>query len=348
MTIRRDLSDPTQEPLAAPMRMRDVARVVGVSSMTVSRALRQDASIAPATRAAVLEAVAALGYVPDQMAGALSSRRSGFVAALIPSLNNPHFSLTAQALSDTLQDAGLQLLLGYTNYRREREVELVAAMLRRKPEGMILTHDGHASETRALLARARIPVVQIWDRPDDPIGHVVGFSNSDAMRDLVLALAAKGYRRIAYLGESDDEGTRGAARRAGYREAVASLGMEARISLVGMLPATMSDGEEALTRLLTAWPTVDCVACVSDPLAFGVMAACRRRGLSVPGDLAVAGFGDFEIGRIAQPTISTVAVDAGEIGRLSGELVVAALGGSAGQGQQSISIATVVTLRESA
>ncbi len=330
------------------MRMSDVAKVVGVSAMTVSRALKADASVAPATRTAVLEAIAKLGYVPDQVAGALSSRRSGFVAALIPSLNNPHFSLTAQSLSDRLQDAGLQLLLGYTNYEREREAELVRTMLRRKPEGMILTHDGHAPETRALLTKARIPVVQIWDLPPAPFGHVVGFSNSNAMRDLVLELAAKGYRKIGYLGETDDEGTRGAARRAGYRSAVAELGMPERITAIGALPATMSDGEKGFAQLMAVWPEVDCIVCVSDPLAFGVIGACRRRGLSVPGDVAVAGFGDFEIGRVSQPAITTVAVDAAEIGRASGEIVVRALESSSLIDNSHVDIGTRVTMRESA
>ncbi len=81
------------------MRMRDIAKAVGVSTMTVSRALRADASVAPATREAILQAVQQLGYVPDLAAGGLSSRRSRFVAILVPSLNNPHFSETVLGLS---------------------------------------------------------------------------------------------------------------------------------------------------------------------------------------------------------------------------------------------------------
>ncbi|WP_376989500.1 LacI family DNA-binding transcriptional regulator [Bosea sp. R86505] len=347
MTIRPEHRQSEIAKADGPMRMRDVARVVGVSSMTVSRALRQDTSIAPATRAAVLEAIAALGYVPDQMAGALSSRRSGFVAALIPSLNNPHFSLTAAALSDTLQAAGLQLLLGFTEYDRDRETALVRAMLQRKPEGIILTHDGHAAETKALLSRARIPVVQIWDLPVEPIDHVVGFSNTNAMQALVLALGSKGYRRLTYIGEVDDAGSRGAARREGYLNAMQQLGFEPRILTAGAPPVTMTDGAAALEMLLARFPDTDCAVCVSDPLAFGLAMACLRRGIAVPGNLAIAGFGDFEIGRISRPTISTVAVDASEIGRKAGNVVLSALAGQHPVNRNDTEIATFVKLRES-
>lgn len=298
------------------MRMRDVAKAVGVSAMTVSRALREDASIAPATRKAVLEAIQRLGYVPDMAAGSLSSRRSGFVAVLVPSLNNPHFSETVLALSRLLEDSGLQLLIGDTDYRREREEDLVRAFLARKPEAIILTPDGHTPQTLRLLRAAKVPVIEMWETPDTPVQHVVGFSNRLAMRDLVATLASTGYRRITFIGETDDAGTRGMARREGYLDALRQSGLGApRLCHLGRPPATMSDGETALGFVQERFPDTDLVVCVSDPLAFGVISACRRRGVSVPGDIAVAGFGDFEISRISKPTITTVAVSPSSMAR---------------------------------
>ncbi len=264
--------------------------MVGVSTMTVSRALRADASVAPATREAVLEAVHRLGYVPDLAARGLSSRRSRFVATLVPSLNNPHFSETVLALSKRLDTVGLQLLIGDTDYRREREEALVRAFLARKPETIILTSDGHTPQTLKLLRNAKVPVVEMWEEPPEPIQHVVGFSNRAAMRTLVTELAHSGYRRITFVGETEDEGTRGAARRVGYVEALAALGLgEPRICGLGRPPAMMSDGEQALSLVLERFPDTDLVVCVSDPLAFGLIAACQRRGMVVPRDLAVAG-----------------------------------------------------------
>lgn len=312
------------------MRMQDVARKLGISAMTVSRALKADSSVAPATRAAVLKAIEELGYVPNQIAGSLSSRRSGFAAVLVPSLNNPHFSETVLGLAAILETKGLQLLIGNTHYDKKQEIALVRAFLARKPEAIILTADGHEPAIARMLAKARIPVVEIWDLPRNPIQHVVGFSNRDAMHGLITTLIQEGFRRITYLGEADDDNTRGASRRTGYCEAMQEHGLEPRLCSIGRPPATMSDGEYGLNVVLSAYPDTELVACVSDPLAFGVIAACQRRGILVPRDLAVSGFGDFEIAHVAVPDITTVQIDARLIGQKAGEIVATSIDAAMG------------------
>lgn len=305
------------------MRMQDVARRLGISTMTVSRALRADTRVAPGTREAVLKAIEDLGFVPNQIAGSLSSKRSGIAAILVPSLNSPHFSETVLALNEALASKGIQLLIGNTEYSRTKEESLLRAFLARKPEAVVLTSDGHAPGLSKLLARAKVPVIQIWGMPEKPIQHVVGFSNCRAMFDLVTRLIETGYRRITYLGEHGDEGTRGAERRQGYIEALQAQGLPVQLCHVGPPPAKMSDGEAGLNRVLAAYPDTDLIVCVSDPLAFGVMSAAVRRGLSVPSQLAVCGFGDFEIARISNPPITTVGIDAGDIGRQAARLILA-------------------------
>jgi len=119
--------------------MRDVARIAGVSTMTVSRVLGQPDMVARATRDRVQKAIAELGYVPDMIASSLSSQKSGFIAAIVPTLNNINFAETAGGLSDTLKMAGFQLLIGYTNYILEEEEALIRTMLARRPEGIVLT-----------------------------------------------------------------------------------------------------------------------------------------------------------------------------------------------------------------
>jgi LacI family gluconate utilization system Gnt-I transcriptional repressor len=291
--------------------------------MTVSRALKPGSPVAQETRERVLRIVAKLGYVPDDIAGGLSSKRSGFVAVLVPSLNNPHFADTVGSLADTIGPSGLQILIGHTDYRPEQEERVIETMLRRRPEMIVLTYDGHTPRARRLLEGAAIPVIEIWERPRDPIGHVVGFSNRAAARALTAHLVGKGYRRIVFLGESNDRGTRGAERRKGVRDGLGAAGLDAdRTMAFSPPPITMTQGAEALSQLLATWPDADAVICVSDPCAFGVLAECQRRGIAVPGRLAVAGFGDFEIARCSVPSISTVGVDAVAIGRQTGELIL--------------------------
>ena len=308
------------------IKMQDVARTAGVSAMTVSRALKRDGVVSPATRRRILKVVKDLGYVPDQIAGSLSSKRSGFVALLVPSLNNPHFADTAHALAETLQASGLQILIGYTNYETRREETLLAELLKRRPEAIVVVADGHSRRSRDILLGSGIPVVHIWDWPSRPIGHVVGFSNEDATFELVRYVAERGYRRLAYLGETSDKGTRGARRRLGFIRAIEQLDLgEVRLHDQAPPPISMLQGRAALPEMLKRWPDIDGIVCVSDPAAFGILTEAQAMGLRVPSELAVVGFGDFEVGRCCTPALTTVAVNGADIGREAGELLLEVL-----------------------
>lgn len=317
--------DPGQAPRPAPT-MADVARRAGVSAMTVSRALKGAGTVSDLTRRRILRAVDDLGYVLDRTAGTLSSRRSGFVAVLIPSLNNSNFSDTAGGIGRRLEGSGLEMLLGATGYDRGREEDLIAALLRRRPEGMVVTGGSHTERARLLLGAAGIPVVEMWDLPPEPIGHVVGFSNAAAAAALVHHLHARGYRAIGYIGGSTDRDTRGSDRRRGYERAVRDLGLPQGLTVAcGSPPIAMDQGSEAVVRLLERSPETDAVVCVSDLSAFGALSECQRRGWSVPGRLAIAGFGDFELSRSCHPRLTTVSVDAPAIGDGVGDLLLRAI-----------------------
>ncbi len=302
--------------------MRDVARAAGVSRMTVSRALKKDSPISKETRDRILKIVREMNYVPDQMAGSLTTKRSGFVAVLVPSLNNLHFAETVQALTEELEKIDQQVLLGYTDYSAAREEQLVETMLRRRPEAIVLSYDGHSPRTAALLADANVPVIELWERPQDPIGYTIGFSNRKAAADMTTALIARGYRNIAFLSEDEDDWTRGAQRFKGYVDAMTAAGLSAhRVMKIGKPPLSIEDGAAAAGPMLTAFPDTDCIFCVSDAPAFGVLSAIKSMGKSVPNDIGVAGFGNFEVSRFSSPTISTVTVDPKVIGRASGQLI---------------------------
>jgi LacI family gluconate utilization system Gnt-I transcriptional repressor len=313
---------------SGPARMSDVARLAGVSKMTVSRVLAGH-SVALATRERVQQAIDELGYVADAAAGALSSGRSEFVAVLVPSLASSNFSDTVRGLTAALEPQGLQLLLGDTDYDLDREERLVRSMLRHQPRCVALTGAQHTAATRTLLVRSGIPVVEMWDLPSDPIDAVVGFSNAKAAREMVRYLQARGYRRIGFIGGAGDLDRRGYERLKGYRQEIRALSLDA---------------------LLDQWPDTDAVMCVSDMSAFGAIMQCHRRGLSVPDDIAVAGFGNFEVSACSHPTITTVSVDAHGIGYRTGETLLAALNGHRAQDRAhtKVNIDYTVIARESA
>ena len=165
--------------------MADVARVAGVSPMTVSRAFKADSSVSEATREAILKAADELGYVFDSTASSLRSQRTDFVAVTIPSINNANFADTVRGLSDGLKARGLQILLGTTDYDMAEEERLIEQLLRRRPEAIVVTGGKHTARARRMLENAGIPVIETWDLPETPIGHVVGFSNAEAVKGMV-------------------------------------------------------------------------------------------------------------------------------------------------------------------
>ena len=290
--------------------------------MTVSRALRDDSPVNKDTRARILQVVREMNYVPDQMAGSLTTKKSGFVAVLVPSLNNLHFAETVQALTDVLEEFGHQILLGYTNYSASREEKLIETMLRRRPEAVVLSYDGHSDRTLQLLTDAQIPVVELWERPEEPVNHTIGFSNRAAAAAMTRTLLGQGYTRIVFLSEGGDDWTRGAARRAGYLDAIAEVSdLEPRVMQTGKPPLSIEQGAAVVPDLLQRFPDADCIFCVSDMAAFGVQSRLMALGHAVPDDIGVAGFGNFEVSRFASPAISTVVVDPHRIGRETGALI---------------------------
>jgi len=302
--------------------MTDVARVAGVSPMTVSRAFKPGALVNDQTRARILEAAEHLGYVFDSTASNLRSQKTDFVAVTIPSLNNANFADTVGALNEGLQARGLQILLGYTNYDIHEEERLVAQLLRHKPQAVIVTGGRHTPRTRHLLLSAAVPVIETWDLPETPLGHVVGFSNADAVQAMVDHFVRKGLTRIAFIGGDADRDTRGLDRRRGFVAAMQRHRLEAtRLIAAGPPPISMREGAEAMHRLLDSAPDTEAVICVSDLSAFGALSACQRRGIDVPGQISIAGFGNYEVGAICVPSITTIDPLPRQIGAFAAELL---------------------------
>jgi LacI family gluconate utilization system Gnt-I transcriptional repressor len=314
-------------PRKAPT-MADVARLAGVSQMTVSRAFKADTSVSGPTREAILAAADSLGYVFDSTASNLRSQRTDFVAVTIPSINNANFADTVRGLSEGLKPRGLQILLGTTDYDTAEEERLIEQLLRRRPEAIVVTGGRHTERARRLLENAAIPVVETWDLPDRPIGHVVGFSNAQAARGMVDHFVSRGLDRIAFIGGDASRDTRGADRRAGFVAAMQAHGLDAtRLVAAGTPPISMREGALAMARLLDSLPDTQAVICVSDLSAFGALTECQRRGLDVPGRMSIGGFGDYEIAAVSVPTLTTINPFPREIGARTAALVLDVLDG---------------------
>jgi LacI family transcriptional regulator, gluconate utilization system Gnt-I transcriptional repressor len=327
--------------------MADVARVAGVSPMTVSRAFKADSSVSDATRQAILQAAETLGYVFDSTASSLRSQRTDFVAVTIPSINNANFAETVRGLSESLKPRGLQILLGATDYDTAEEERLIEQFLRRRPEAIVVTGGKHTPRARRLLESAGIPVIETWDLPQNPIGHVVGFSNAAAVRGMVDHFVARGLTRIAFIGGDADRDTRGTDRRAGFISAMQGHGLDpTRLIAAGPPPISMREGATAMGLLLDTLPDTQAVIAVSDLSAFGALTECQRRSIPVPARIRIAGFGDYEIAGISVPTLTTINPFPREIGTRTAELILQVLDGET-TAPRNIAITPELLIRQS-
>ena len=285
--------------------MRDVARLAGVSPMTVSRVQAGSSRVAPETRDRIRRAIEQLGYVDDKVAAALSSRRTGFIATLVPTLTNSTFADTAHGLSEALRRTGYQLLIGYTLYRMGEEEALVRAMLERRPEAIVLAGMSHTEAARAMLRSAGIPVVEIWDcGAAAPIDRAVGFSNIEAGRAAARHLIALGHRRIGAIGGPERFWSAN-ARLDGYRTALMRSGLPVDEELVVRGEFAVSDGRDRARLLLDRPDPPTAIVAGNDNQAFGVLQALGERGLRVPDEVSLVGFDDA-VAAWATPPLTTI------------------------------------------
>src|SRR4051812_30611486 len=299
----------------------DVARLANVSPITASRALNAPNTVAAETLARVRDAVARTGYVPNRLAGWLASARSRLVAAVVPTISGPIFLPTIQALTEALEAEGYQLMLGQSGYTQSREDALLDAIIGRRPDAIVLTGVMHSSSGRKRLHAAGIPVVETWDLTPTPIDMLVGFSHEKAAEAVAAYLVARGRKRIAIVTGDDPRAER---RVRAFSAEVARTRKSPKVAVHSApAPGTLAQGRAGLAALLARDSRIDAIFCSSDLIALGALIEAHARGLRVPQDLAVVGFGDLDFAAATHPALTTVRIDAGAIGREAARFIVA-------------------------
>jgi LacI family gluconate utilization system Gnt-I transcriptional repressor len=307
--------------------LNEVARMAGVSPMSVSRALNGPDQVSPQIYERVRAAVDKTGYVRNSMAGGLASKKSRLVAALVPTIAGPVFQESMESLTVALEGAGYQLMLGQGGYAPgEREDALLAAIIGRRPAGIVVTGVMHSPKGRRLLMAAGIPVVETWDLSPAPIDMLVGFSHDEIGATVARFLAGKKRLRPGLVSGDDDRAQR---RNAAFIKATGQLAAkpsgkkaeEVPVELVNA-PTTVGGGREALRRILARKPTVNAIFCSSDLLALGVLIEAQAQGIAVPGQLAVVGFGDLQFAKDLHPALTTVRIDGTRIGQEAARRII--------------------------
>jgi LacI family gluconate utilization system Gnt-I transcriptional repressor len=249
-----------------------------------------------------------------------------------------------QALTQALAERGYQLMLGQSGYVDSREDALLEAIIGRRPDGIVLTGIMHSTEGRKRLLAAGIPVVETWDLTPTPLDMLVGFSHPAVGRAVVEFLHARGRRRLAVIAGDDERAFR---RLRAFQDTARAIGLPEVAVVRVPAPTTLKSGRAALAELLRDAPGIDAVFCSSDLLALGVLTEAQARGVAVPGQLAVVGFGDLEFAADLHPALTTVRIDGTAIGRQAAQFIVERAEGGQ-RGPRVVDIGFSIIQRESA
>jgi LacI family gluconate utilization system Gnt-I transcriptional repressor len=303
--------------------MKDVAQLAGVSAMTVSRAMRNPDSVSPAVLKSVQRAIEKSGYVPNRVAGNLSSNRTSVVALIIPSLRNALYAETIKGISDVLSRNNLHLMISDSGLDLQEEEKLVAEYVAQRVCGIILHNTKHTQRTVDMLRKSATACVETGNLTSTPIDMVVSYSNHAAGKAMAEHLLGLGYRRFAFASLPVASSERLRQRRNGFLAGLRKAGIELDPALLLEVDAGLNSGAQALAEVLTRAPRTQAVFFAGDVLAAGAIFECQRRGLDVPKRIAIAASDDNDLMQNMVPPITTVAFPRYEIGVHSAEMIVA-------------------------
>ncbi len=302
--------------------MKDVARAAGVSEMAVSRAFRDAVDVSAATRDRIKAKAAELGYVPNRIAGALSSSKVNLVGVVIPSVRSYVFSEVLDGVSLGLQSSNLRPVFGLSNYDLDTEAEVIRDMLAWRPAGLIIAGLEHSDAARKMLQETDTPIVEIMDVDGVATQHCVGISHYQAGYAMAQAVLERGYRRIGFLGTKMSSDFRAAKRLKGFVAALAKQNLRLVDQQGYDSGSSIQKGKAFTAELLSRSPKLDCLYCSTDILAVGAVMHCLEFGIRIPDDLAIAGFNQLDMAQGLPVDLATTNSLRYEIGRKAAEIVL--------------------------
>ena len=301
--------------------------------MTVSRVLRGKGDVSIATRERVQQAAKRLGYVPNKIAGSLASSRVNLVAVIIPSLGNMVFPEVLSGISETLADTALQPVVGVTDYLPEKEEKVLFEMLSWRPAGVIIAGLEHSDASRAMLARAGVPVVEIMDVDGDPIDACVGISHRRAGRLMAEEIIAAGYQRIGFLGTKMPLDHRARKRFEGFTQTLGKAGIEIADQEFYSGGSALAKGREMTAAILARSPTLDFLYYSNDMIGAGGLLYLLEQGVDIPGQIGLAGFNGVELLDGLPRRLATMDACRREVGVRAAQIIMARQADPAASGQ---------------
>ena len=304
-----------------PVTLADIARELGVSKMTVSRAINNNPLISADTRERVLEVARRMSYQPNQHARALATNRSYLIGIVVPDLMNLYFAEVIRAIETIARPAGFQLLICGTDEDTTREIGEVEALLQRT-DGLIVSSVFPPTDTKAYRKMIKDGAkIVLLDRTLENLRCPSVATDSVKVGRLATDhLIGLGHRRIGHL--RGDSSSVSEERFDGYREALARRKLRYDKSLVRTCGLLESEGYEAMRGWLATGDVPEAIFAVNDPAAIGAMRALEEAGLQAGKDLALVGAGNINYGAMLRVPLTTVSWSRSEMGRDAARLLI--------------------------
>ncbi|MBW9207914.1 LacI family transcriptional regulator [Mumia sp. zg.B53] len=331
--------------------LEQVAALAGVGRGTASRVINGSPSVAPQTRDAVMKAVADLGYVPNQAARSLVTRRTGAIALVISEpeerlFSEPFFAGVVRGISSVMDERDRQLVLVLVHGAAERRDEPAAYLSPQHVDGALLLSQHEGDDLPQRLRERGLRLVFGGRPPSDDGQSWVDVDNVGGARAAVAHLLARRRTTVATIAGPPDMQA-GRDRLLGYREALDAAGVPFDTDLVATGDFTELGGWRAMRQLLEHRPDLDAVFVASDPMALGALRALREAGRSIPDSVAVVGFDDSPMAAVSDPPLTTVNQPVELLGREAAEMLLARLADPEGASPRSVVLPTSLVVRGS-
>lgn len=310
-----------RKPRKAKVTLQDVAEAAGVSKATASLALRNHARISEPTRRRVREAVESLGYVYNQRAASLRTRRSYTIGLILKDVSNPFNAELTSGAESQLAGKGYSLLLAMTDDDMDKQSRMITTMLEGDVDGLILSTVAETAMDSLRKWTQFCPMVLLNQYYEALAVDCVGMDDENGTERAIEYLIQQGHRRIAFVGGYNSALTRQRRLRS-YRDILRKNNIECDPALGITSPVTRRGGYDAIHQLLRISPPPSAAYCYSDVIAFGVMLGLRAAGREAGKDFAVIGFDDVPEASLWHPSLTTVSADPRGLGENAAQLML--------------------------
>ena len=302
MSLVKTLEKPT-------VTINQVAKMAGVSTATVSRALNKPETVSEALKKKIERIIKKIGYIPNAGARSLMLKRTGSIGVIVPTLDNAIFAQGLEEFQRQLSQSGYQMLVGSTNYDPEIEYQQMRNLLLQGVEGIAMFGSSQKLELIRLLRTRKLPYIHIGTLDTPLNGYAAGFDNKKAIQLGVEYLVQVGHRNFGMIAGKTENNDRAKDRVDGVVELLKRHRIVLKKESIIEVPYQIQDARIALKKLLQINPKISAVVCGQDVLAIGALLEAQEKGIQIPKKLSIIGFDNLELTRHLNPSLSTIHID---------------------------------------